>query len=207
MNNVTDKKAPKPTGAGRKVGTGIYMEPTSVLRVPVSQKPALMDFLEAYAKKQREGLFKLNLDGVGVFAQPKESLSKLEIALYESKVPAGFPSPADDYVEKRLDPNDYLIDQPDATFFVTITGESMIEAGLMAGDKAVVDKSKIARVGDIVLAMIDGEFTIKTLSKQKNGLPRLLPANSSGKYKAIDIQESMQLEIFGVVTGSFRRFR
>lgn len=212
MDNVTNEASTKKLGgkrdgAGRKVGTGNFLEPTTVIRVPVSQKPVLADFLTAYARKQKQGLFKLNLDSVSEFDLPAISPKPIDIPLYESKVPAGFPSPADDHVEKRLDPNDYLIDQADSTFFVTIQGESMIEAGLMPGDKAVVDRSKMPVVGDIVLAMIDGEFTIKTLSKQKNGHPKLLPANSSGKYTPISITEEMQFEVWGVVIGSFRRFR
>lgn len=207
-DNQTDKKpGGRRPGSGRKVGSGNYLEPTIVLRVPVSQKPVLIDFLEAYAKRQRAQSRLANLDGVGDFEQLPKELSRLDISLYQSKVPAGFPSPADDHVEKRLDPNEYLIDQAESTFFVTIQGESMIEAGLMPGDKAVVDKSKMAVVGDIVLAMIDGEFTIKTLAKQKDGKPKLLPANSSGKYTPILITGEMQFEIFGVVIGSFRRFR
>lgn len=212
MSDETDNQADKKPGgrrpgSGRKVGSGHYLEPTTVLRVPVSQKPVLIDFLEAYAKKQRAQSRMANLDGVGDFEQLPKELSRLDISLYQSKVPAGFPSPADDHVEKRLDPNEYLIDQAESTFFVTIQGESMIEAGLMPGDKAVVDKSKMAVVGDIVLAMIDGEFTIKTLAKQKDGKPKLLPANASGKYTPILITGEMQFEIFGVVIGSFRRFR
>jgi DNA polymerase V len=83
----------------------------------------------------------------------------------------------------------------------------MIDVGLLPNDKAVVDRSKIPSVGDIVLAVIDGEFTIKTLSRKKDGSPRLLPANSSGAYAPIDISEEMNFEIWGVVTGSFRRFK
>jgi DNA polymerase V len=129
------------------------------------------------------------------------------LPLFSSKVAAGFPSPADDHVEKRLDPNDFLIDQKDATFFVTIQGQSMMDVGLLPGDKAVVDRSKVAAIGDIVLAVVDGEFTVKTLSRKKDGSIRLLPANSSGAYAPIDIKEGMQFEIWGVVTGSFRRFK
>ena len=129
------------------------------------------------------------------------------IPLFSTKVRAGFPSPADDHVEQRLDVSDYLIDQVDATFFVTIQGQSMIDVGLMPGDKVVVDKSKSAVVGDIVLAVVDSEFTIKTLSRNKDGSIRLLPANSSGVYKPIEITESTQFEVWGVVTGSFRRFK
>ena len=129
------------------------------------------------------------------------------IPLFSTKVRAGFPSPADDHVEQRLDVSEYLIDQVDATFFVTIQGQSMIDVGLMPGDKVVVDKSKSAVVGDIVLAVVDSEFTIKTLSRSKDGSIRLLPANSSGSFKPIEITESTQFEVWGVVTGSFRRFK
>jgi len=100
-----------------------------------------------------------------------------------------------------------LIDQKDATFFVTIQGQSMIDVGLLPGDKAVVDRSKKANIGDIVLAVVDGEFTIKILNRSKEGHARLLPANSTGVYSPIEIKEGMSFEVWGVVTGSFRRFR
>lgn len=208
MNDTHVKKAGgKRPGAGRKPGSGVYQETTTVMRVPVSQKAVVSDLLAAYAKKQQRRQTRENLDSPDAFAFPDTDAQPIALPLYQSKVPAGFPSPADDHVEKRLDPSEYLIDQADTTFFVTIQGESMIEAGLMPGDKAVVDKGKLPVVGDIVLAMIDGEFTIKTLAKQKDGNPKLLPANSSGKYTPILIQAAMQFEIWGVVTGSFRRFR
>ena len=192
-------------GAGRKVSTGKFGETTEVLRVPVSQKSIISDFLQAYQRKQQRGQIAASLDTVTEIILPYLEAKPLKLPLFGSKVPAGFPSPADDHVEKRLDANDYLIDQQDATFFVTIQGESMINAGLLSGDKAVVDRSKIAKIGDIVMAVVDGEFTIKTLGKAKNGLPRLLPANPI--FNPIEIKESMQFEIWGVVTGSFRRFR
>lgn len=207
--NPTDDKKPggKREGAGRKTGSGIYQEATTVVRVPVSQKASVTDLMAAYAKKQQSQQLKENLDSLGEFELLSDTPRAIHLPLYQSKVAAGFPSPADDHVEKRLDPSEYLIDQADSTFFVTIQGESMIEAGLMPGDKAVVDKARMPVMGDIVLAMIDGEFTIKTLAKQKDGKPKLLPANSSGRYTPILIEESMQFEIWGVVTGSFRRFR
>lgn len=208
MNDQHEKKAGgKREGAGRKPGSGQYQEATTVMRVPVSQKAVVSDLLAAYARKQQQRQARDNMDSPDDFTFPQMDARPMALPLYQSKVPAGFPSPADDHVEKRLDPSEYLIDQADSTFFVTIQGESMIEAGLMPGDKAVVDKGKLPVVGDIVLAMIDGEFTIKTLSKQKDGRPKLLPANSSGKYTPILIEEPMQFEIWGVVTGSFRRFR
>lgn len=193
----------KRLNAGRKTGSGKFGEPTEVVRVPVSQKPVIVNFLAAYQRKQ------LLEDAVDISSLMLPALQhkSFNIPLFNSKVPAGLPSPADDYVERRLDPSEYLIDQADATFFVTIQGESMIEAGLIPGDKAVVDRSKIPVIGDIVLAVVDGDFTIKILNRQKSGQPRLLPANASGQYQPIEIKENTQFEVWGVVTGSFRRFR
>lgn len=188
-------------GAGRRVGSGKFREPTSVVRIPASQEPVIKDFLAAYQKKR----LNTNLDSVTEFELPSLQPTPVNLPLYSSKVSAGFPSPAEEHVEKRLDPNDFLIDQEDATFFVTIQGYSMMDVGLLPGDKAVVDRSKTPNVGDIVLAVINGEFTIKTLSRNKSGAPRLLPANKD--FKPIEITEEMQFEIWGVVTGSFRRFR
>lgn len=196
----------KREGSGRKAGTGTYKENTSVIRIPDSQKPVITSFLEAYAKKQRLNQLRDNLDSIQEFMPLADALESLSLPLYESKVPAGLPSPADDHVESRMDPNAYLVNKADKTFFVTIQGESMIEVGLMPGDKAVVEKDKIAAVGDIVLAMIDGEFTVKILARQKDGMPKLLPANASGRYTPILISKHMQFSIWGVVTGSFRKF-
>ncbi|HCU85449.1 MULTISPECIES: LexA family protein [unclassified Methylophilus] len=205
QNDDSTKSARKP-GSGRKAGTGTYKENTSVIRVPDSQKPVIASFLEAYARKQRLSELKESLDSVDEFIQLSGDLINLSLPLFESKVPAGLPSPADDHIGSAMDPNEYLINKADKTFFVTIQGESMIEVGLMPGDKAIVEKDKVAAVGDIVLAMIDGEFTVKILAKQKDGKPKLLPANSSGKYPPILIQGQMQFAIWGVVTGSFRKF-
>ncbi|HSI45321.1 MAG TPA: translesion error-prone DNA polymerase V autoproteolytic subunit [Methylophilus sp.] len=209
MHNDNHKhKGGKQPGAGRKPGSITRLEDTVAIRIPASQKPVVSELMQTYyAKKQRLIQFKKNLDSVALLGQPAEQLHTVRLSLFQSKVPAGFPSPADDHIETRLDTNEYLIDQPDTTFFVTIQGDSMIGVGLMPGDKAVVDKGKKAVMGDIVLAMIDGEFTIKTLAQRQDGSPQLLPANASGKYKPILIHEPMQFEIWGVVTGSFRRFR
>ena len=141
------------------------------------------------------------------FLRPSAPGGHFPVPLFSTKVVAGFPSPADDHVEQRLDVAEYLIDQQEATFFVTIKGNSMIDVGLMPGDKAVVDRSKTAAVGDIVLAVINGEFTIKTLSRHKDGNALLLPANASGAYQPIEITEGMDFQVWGVVTGSFRRFK
>ena len=209
MSNVADSKVSKITprknrpGAGRRVGTGKFRETTSVVRIPASQEAVIKDFLAAYQRKRLAS----DLDALGEFELPALLTKPIKLPLYSSKVSAGFPSPAEEHVEKRLDPSEFLIDQKDATFFVTIQGYSMIDIGLLPGDKAVIDRSKIASIGDIVLAVLDGEFTIKTLARKKDGRPRLLPANSTGAYAPIEITEEMQFEIWGVVTGSFRRFK
>jgi DNA polymerase V len=205
MNKITTKPTPggKRLNAGRKVGTGKFGEPTTVLRIPISQKPVIIDFLAAYQRKQ---MLEDNIS-ISSMMQPAINAKPFSIPLFNSKVPAGSPSSADDIVEKRLDPSEFLIDRADTTFFVTIQGESMLDVGLFPGDKAVVDRSKTASVGDIVLAVIDGDFTIKILNRKKNGYPMLLPANNSGKYQPIEIKDNMQFEVWGVVTGSFRRFK
>jgi DNA polymerase V len=203
MNESSDnKRGGTRTGAGRKIGTGKFGETTTVVRIPESQAPVIKDFLAAYQRKK----IKADIDAVTEFEWPVLYAAPIKLPLYSSKVSAGFPSPAEDHVEKRLDPSEFLIDQKDATFFVTIQGYSMIDVGLLPGDKAVIDRSRQPVIGDIVLAVLDGEFTIKTLSRT-DGVVRLLPANSTGAYSPIEITEEMNFEIWGVVTGSFRRFK
>ena len=146
------------------------------------------------------------LDGMIAFERSALNAHAINLPLYSSKVSAGFPSPAEEHVEKRLNPNDYLIDQQDATFFVTIQGYSMIDVGLLPKDKAVVDRSRKPSIGNIVVAVVDGEFTIKILSRKKDGTPILLPANATGDYSPIEIKEGTSFEVWGVVIGSFRRF-
>lgn len=190
--------------SGRKTGTGKFREATSVVRIPSSQESVIKNFLTAYQRKKLLS----DLDPILEFEIPKLNVPTVAIPLYSSKVSAGFPSPAEDHVETRLDPSEFLIDQKDATFFVTIQGYSMIDIGLLPGDKAVIDRSKNASVGDIILAIVNGEFTIKILGRHtKTKAPRLLPANSTGAYSPIEITEEMNFEIWGVCTGSFRRFQ
>ena len=188
-------------GAGRKKGSAVK-EPTVVMRIPQSQQAIVQDFITAYKIHSQTAARILPL----AISLPVTALKNISLPLFSSKVAAGFPSPADEHVEKRLDPNDFLIDNEEATFFVTIEGHSMIDVGLLPGDKVVVDRSQNARKNSIVLAVVNGEFTIKRLSKDTNGRPLLLPENSSGAYPPILIKDGMQFEIWGVVTGAFRRF-
>lgn len=192
----------KRENAGRPRG-GKFGEMTIAIRIPESQVTVIKEYLEDY-QNRKSGITETN---VGEFFTPEVGDRPTELPLFATKVAAGFPSPADDYVENRLDVSEFLIDHKDSTFFVTIQGQSMIDVGLLPGDKVVVDRSKTAVIGDIVLAVVDREFTIKIFDYGANKMPRLMPANSSGAYRPIYIRPDMQFEIFGVVTGLFRRFK
>jgi DNA polymerase V len=90
-----------------------------------------------------------------------EDGEKIELPLFLESVSAGFPSPADDYLENKLDLNQHLIKNPPATFFVRVTGDSMVDAGIYSGDILVVDRSLNPKDGNIVIAVINGELTVK----------------------------------------------
>lgn len=125
------------------------------------------------------------------------------LPVYGATVPAGFPSPADDYLETRLDLNDLLIHDPVATFMVRVSGDSMIGAGIGSGDVLVVDRGIEPANGHIVLAIVDGEFTVKRLQKQAAGVC-LHPENPA--YPPIQLQPGQELQIWGVVTGCVKSF-
>lgn len=127
--------------------------------------------------------------------------TSLKLPLFISKVSAGFPSPAQDYVEQTLDLNELCIKRPAATFFVRVEGESMIEAGIFNNDILVVDRSVKPAHGDIVVAQIDGEFTVKELCLRPT--LKLIPRNSA--YEPIYLASDNELQIFGVVTNVIRQ--
>lgn len=118
------------------------------------------------------------------------------LPLYSDLVQFGFPSPAADYIEQRIDLNDLLIRHPSATYFVKAAGDSMIEAGISDGDLLVVDSSRTADHGDIVIAAVGGEFTVKRL--QLRPRVQLNPMNSA--YSPIIVGSEDSLDVFGVVT-------
>ncbi|WP_416885543.1 translesion error-prone DNA polymerase V autoproteolytic subunit [Marinospirillum sp.] len=120
----------------------------------------------------------------------------LAIPLYQDAVSAGFPSPAQEDVERTLDLNTLCIQHPAATFFARAQGESMIEAGIFAGDILVVDRALTARHGDIVIARLFGELTVKELALHP--CLRLLPRHAG--WPEIPISDGTDLEILGVVT-------
>lgn len=121
---------------------------------------------------------------------------KKKIPIYSNTVSAGFPSPADDYIESALDLNEHLIHKPAATFFVRVKGDSMIGAGIHEGDLLIVDRSLEAGHKSIVLAILNGEFLIKRLIK-KGKIIFLYAENP--KYKPIEVKEGFEFQIFGVI--------
>lgn len=119
------------------------------------------------------------------------------LPVFLERVPAGFPSPAGDYMEGKLDLNEHLVKHPAATFFVRVTGDSMIDKGIHSGDLLIVDRSLDPKDGNIVIAVLDSELTVKQLEKRKGKL-RLLPANKN--YEPLEVSEQQSFEIWGVVT-------
>jgi DNA polymerase V len=123
--------------------------------------------------------------------------------LMESCVMAEFPSPAEQYVEQTLDLNELLVKHPAGTFFVRVSGDSMVQAGIFPGDILVVDRTLDATNGSIVIAAVDGEFTVKYMRYTGEGIV-LEAANPD--YKPITFPDGSELQIFGVVTACVRQF-
>jgi len=126
-----------------------------------------------------------------------EDVPGLSCPLSGVPVEAGFPSPADDYVERALDLNELMVQHPEATFFVRVKGNSMMEADIHSGDILVVDRSRDAKDGCVVVAVLDGEFTVKQL-RYRDEQVLLLPANR--KYRPIVITPDRDFQVWGVVT-------
>lgn len=136
-----------------------------------------------------------NTDTLEFFTIDENSLSA--IPLFSDSVQAGFPSPAEDHMDMDLNLNDHLVHNPSATFCVKAIGESMKDAGIKSGDIMIVDKSLEPKNRSIVLAVIDGEFTVKRVNMNENEL-YLIPENSN--FSPIKITQEMDFQVWGVVT-------
>ena len=126
----------------------------------------------------------------------------MALPLYEALVSAGFPSPADDYIDLKLDLNDYLVKRPCATYYARVSGDSMTGAGILDGDIIVVDRSQMPSDGKIVVVAIDGEFTVKRI-RYKGSEVMLHPEND--KYPVIKLSRQEDFGFWGVVTGVVRK--
>jgi DNA polymerase V len=181
-------------GAGRPKGTGRLPTDTAItqLRIPLADKPAVLSLLATRRALRQSQVWQADA-AAETHATP----------LYASKVPAGFPSPADDYLEARLDLNRYLIKDAPATFMVRVKGDSMTGAGIGDGDILVVEKGRQAQHQQIVLAVVDSEFTVKRLF-HRDGRLALIPENPA--YPPIEIDTRRELTIWGVVTACIKKF-
>ena len=131
-----------------------------------------------------------------------EGVRRVEIPFMGGAVVAGFPSPAEQYVERPLDLNELLVARPAATYFVRAEGDSMEGVGIHSGDLLVVDRSVEATNGSVVIACVDGEFTVKTLRK---GRGRVWLEAANPAFKPIRFKGEMELRVFGVVTAVIHR--
>lgn len=183
MDEYPKKHGGRREGAGRKSKTG---EATVVKRIPVSMIP-MVDAMIASTPLPLGSLMPINRTSV-----------KIPFAL--ENIPAGFPSPAEPYVADYLDFNEYLITNPSATFAARSGGYSMLDAGISKDDIMIIDRSKTPKHGDIVMADLGNEFTIKRLYKVPGRKPELHSENASGEYPDFVPTDEDTWSVVGVVT-------
>jgi len=169
MGEFSMARGGKRKGAGRPKGTGKFGEPTKAIRLPISMIDRIMQFIAQKA---------------------------LLIPIYTTQVQAGFPSPADDTQPETFDLIERLVPNPAATFLVRVQDESMAGAGIYPDDILLVDKSVEATHENIVLAVVDGEFTVKRLLRKGNTV-ELVAENPH--FPAISVSDESELNIWGVV--------
>jgi len=177
--------------SGRKTGKSV------IRRVPLPLAPMFDTVIEQFRQAHKQKL------PAGALL-PAPLPARQGLPLFTETVRAGFPSPAEGYVERLLDLNEFLIDNPPATFFLKAAGDSMRDAGIETGDLLVVDRSKEPRHGDIVVAAVGGDFTAKTLYR-KEGVCELRPANPD--YSPIPFPQTENDRIIGVVTWALKDVR
>lgn len=197
IQNSEKNHGGKRAGSGPKQSPGPYGEGTKVMRIPISRINDVRRYLSR-AEVMRAGK-EVEILGQGYWPDVKTRLP-----IFASSVSAGFPSPAEDYAEGRLDLNEYLVEHEAATFYVRVKGHSMTGAGILDGDVIAVDKSLEARSGDIVVAVVDNELTVKELSLQGDAI-RLLPHNPD--FTPTIFKPGQELMIWGVVKGVVRKLR
>ncbi|TEU29607.1 translesion error-prone DNA polymerase V autoproteolytic subunit [Acinetobacter seifertii] len=188
--------------AGRKAQ---FNEPTKVIRVPESQVNFIKNWLLNNVKtdNQRDFSSKLKIQQV----HPNND-KIYQIPLATERVAAGFPSPAQDDIEQALDLNEYLIRNENATFIVKANSLSMLDAGIDINDPLIVDRSIPAKSGDIVIALIDNDFTVKRLMIDSQFKPpKVWLKAENSDYQNIYIEEGQELVIWGVVTYNLKRMR
>lgn len=207
------KEKPAPKKRGRRPNEAVPYSYTIQIRVTDAQNEAyvqlgsaswIRNVLNTYlettaprtkAKRREEPDFIRALPTVRV---------PLTIPLVAMSVPCGFPSPAGDYIADEIDLNEYIAPNPEASYIVKATGDSMIDAGIMPDDLLVVDRTSEPRSGDIVLAYVDGSFTIKRFRRNGRRI-ELHPENAQANYPVIVPKNLDEFQVFGVVVTSITR--
>ncbi len=203
-------KGGKRPGSGRKQNSGKFKEPTKAIRVPESCVESITLWLDNLAKENKINTSTQNIVPLSLLALnntihvPETHPTPLSMPFYECSVSAGFPSPADDRYDLTMDLNQHLIQNTAATFFVRASGESMLNAGIHSGDLLIVDRSLIAKSHDIVIAVVDGDLTVKRLI-QSNGKTILKAENPA--FSNIEVTEDITVSLWGVVTNVIHSLR
>lgn len=147
----------------------------------------------------------METDGPGLRISGSDVTSRLELQYADSGVKAGFPSPAQDYVDEWIDLNRYLVPHPSSTFYARVSGDSMSGEGIDDGDLLIVDKSLQPEDGDLAVCCVDGEFTLKRLKLTSGNRIYLMPSNH--KYKPIEVTADNEFMVWGIVTATIKRNR
>jgi len=187
----------KPNWGGCRAGAGRKRakEPTVTVRVPVSSKEAVMQWI--LQLKAAAPIQPVRVPTWMEISPLAPQTAPRSFPLMSHSVCAGFPSPADDYVEKRIDLNEELIQHRKATFFLRVSGHSMINAGIDDGDELIVDCAIIPEHNRIIVAAVDGELTVKRFYR-RNGIVKLTAENPD--YPDIEFRSEQEMMIWGVVT-------
>lgn len=190
MTNHGGKRA----GAGAPRKISLPGEQTKVVRIPVGRVAEVREYLQRTPARWPDDLIPIGIPAIDAL--------KRELPFFAGKVPAGFPSPAQDYAEGQLDLNEFLVEHEAATYFVQVEGNSMVGAGILPGDIVAIDRSLEPRHGQTVLAVIDGNLTLKELYK-KEGVIKLLAHNPD--YPPIEFRDGQELTVWGVMVGVVRK--
>jgi len=181
-------------GAGRKKGSGKYRGlKTKVKRVPTDLEEDI-EMLLKFPNRLKPEQGRTRVEEV---FKASTQISSPQV-MYSTLVAAGLPSPTEDYSEGKIDLNDHLLENPESTFFVRVSGDSMIDVGIHPSDLLIVDRGLRPSSGRVIIAVINGELTVKRLIKEDNNKLYLMPENPN--YPILEITEDMDFMIWGVVT-------
>lgn len=181
----------KREGAGRPQGTGKYGVATKAVRLPIKIADQI---LAALAKESQE--IEVGTTVASIFRP--ERTTKFRLPLYLNPVAAGFPTHTEDYIDANIDLNRHLVKHPETTFLVRVVGESMKDAGIHPNDMLIVDRSIEVTSGQVVIAVVNGELTVKRIRRNHQNKLWLMPENES--FSPIEIDENTDFHIWGVVT-------